>query len=70
MISGKPIPKQRGIYSEILTTSDKFNVKVSIIKANNTLVKEVSTCGPDASLIQTLNPRQKMGRAKGKFSEK
>lgn len=47
------IPKQRGIYSEILTTEDNDNLKM------------VSVIGPDkANLIET-NARQKVPRARG-----
>jgi dynein heavy chain len=48
-----PIPKQRGIYSEILTTEDTQNLKL------------VSVIGPaEANLIEA-NKRQKVPRARG-----
>ena len=47
------IPKQRGIYSEILTTEDNDNLKL------------VSTIGPQASSMIEANKKQKIPRAKG-----
>ena len=35
MLPGKEIPKQRGIYSEILTTEDASNIAVSLIQATH-----------------------------------
>lgn len=49
----KDVPKQRGIYSEILTTEDNENLK------------NVSTIGPDQQRLIKINKRQKMPRATG-----
>jgi hypothetical protein len=48
------IPKQRGIYSEILTTEDTENLKL------------VSVIGPSKSNLVEANPKQRVPRAKGK----
>lgn len=48
------IPKQRGIYSEILTTDDTDNLKL------------VSTIGPRKANLLEANPKQKVPRARGK----
>lgn len=50
------IPKQRGIYSEILTTEDTENLKL------------VSVIGPSKSNLVEANPKQRVPRAKGKCS--
>jgi dynein heavy chain len=47
------IPKQRGIYSEILTTEDTDNLKL------------VSTIGPTPNNMIESNKKQKIPRAKG-----
>jgi hypothetical protein len=48
------IPKQRGIYSEILTTEDTENLKL------------VSTIGPAKSDLIEANKRQRIPRARGR----
>jgi len=48
-----PIPKQRGIYSEILTTEDTQNLKL------------VSVIGPAEGNLIEANKRQKVPRARG-----
>jgi dynein heavy chain len=52
-MNGGEIPKQRGIYSEILTTEDSKNLKA------------VSTIGPHQTNIVKTNEKQKIPRAKG-----
>ena len=53
---GIEIPKQRGIYSEILTTEDTENIR------------QVSTYGPQNKHAQlTVNKVQSKPRALGKF---
>jgi hypothetical protein len=47
------IPKQRGIYSEILTTEDTENLKL------------VSVHGPAKANLIEANTKQKVPRAKG-----
>lgn len=47
------IPKQRGIYSEILTTEDTENLKL------------VSTIGPSQQNMIEANKKQKIPRARG-----
>jgi dynein heavy chain len=50
---GIEIPKQRGIYSEILTTEDTDNLK------------QVSTFGPSKDNLQVVNEKQTKPRALG-----
>ena len=53
---GIEIPKQRGIYSEILTTEDTENIR------------QVSTYGPqNKNALLTVNKVQSKPRALGKF---
>lgn len=58
------VPKQRGIYSEILTTEDTQNLNVSLF--SETPVQAVSTFGPSKNNIIQVNKKQAMPRATGK----
>ena len=74
---GREIPKQRGIYSEILTTEDTENIKVSIKYSFfshslyfifyfilfDILLQTVSTFGPDRKSVCKVNVRQSLPRA-------
>jgi dynein heavy chain len=53
MYGGKELPKQRGIYSEILTTEDSKHLQ------------EVSTFGPPKAAFLEYNRKQRMPRALG-----
>jgi hypothetical protein len=59
------VPKQRGIYSEILTTEDTQNLNVSFVIQSNS-IQAVSTFGPNKDNIVVVNQKQKMPRAQGK----
>lgn len=52
------IPKQRGIYSEILTTEDTENLKL------------VSTIGPAKNNLIEANKKQRIPRARGRYNSK
>ena len=62
------IPKQRGIYSEILTTEDTENLKVSLsyFSINLSYLQLVSTIGPSKANLIEANIKQKIPRARGK----
>ena len=72
---GREIPKQRGIYSEILTTEDTENIKVNINYLHllsivlfyfmllTILLQTVSTFGPNRKSVCKVNVRQSLPRA-------
>ena len=59
-MQGIEIPKQRGIYSEILTTEDTENLRVSFPSTTSQLalfafIQKVSTFGPNEKALCKIN---------------